>query len=184
MIKLQYDPHLPYKCLQYGRMSDDAQNPRSPDTQFITIDETIARLRYPWRIANQYRDDALTGRYMLRRPGFLQMLRDIELKIVIADLILVDTFERIGRAEEIGEIRRKLARKHGILIVSALNNFADPTGLAGKAMAAFEELQATQDNVNKAHMVMRGKRDAARRKRWPGGVVPLGYMLKTITEES
>jgi DNA invertase Pin-like site-specific DNA recombinase len=184
MIKFKYNPLLAYSCFEYGRMSDDLQNPRSPDTQFITIDETIRRLRYPWRIVNRYRDDAISGRYMLKRPGLQQMLRDIELRLYPVDLVLLDTFERIGRADEIGEMRRLLKTKHGILLVSALNNFADPTDTAGKAMAAFEEFQATQENVTKSHMVTRGKRDAARQKRWPGGPVPFGYMLKNITEDA
>ncbi len=37
MIDRKYDPQLPYRFVQYGRMSDPHQNPRSPEQQFNTL---------------------------------------------------------------------------------------------------------------------------------------------------
>jgi DNA invertase Pin-like site-specific DNA recombinase len=125
MLERRYDPTLPYRFAGYGRMSDRTQNKRSPDQQFNTIHETIARCGYPWVSVRTYRDDGISGRYIRKRPGLQQMLRDIETGLLVVDLIVVDTLERLGRADEIAEVRRKLFVEHGILVVAADNHFAD-----------------------------------------------------------
>ena len=73
-----------------------------------------------------------------KRPGFQRMLKDLRSGRVKADLILVDTFERFGRAEEIASIRQKLEARHKILVLTADSNFTDPTSPAGRALAAIE----------------------------------------------
>src|SRR3954447_22174464 len=100
-------------------MSDPKQNRRSPDQQFATIDETMARCGYPWVCVATYRDDGISGRYLRKRPGLQKLLRDIEASLIRVDLIVVDTLERLGRAEEIAELRRKLLVDYGVLIVAA-----------------------------------------------------------------
>lgn len=184
MLNRNYDPNLPYRAAKYLRMSDPGQNPRSPDQQSDTVDETAQRLRYPWHFLRSYRDDGISGRLVRRRPQFQQMLFDIAQGLLVVDLIAVDTYQRLGRADEVSEIRRKLFNQHGVLVVAADKNFADPTGFAGKAMSMMESFQATEEGKTKAHDVIRGKKDTARRKRWPGGPCPFGYELKTIVDES
>jgi DNA invertase Pin-like site-specific DNA recombinase len=180
MIERKYDPTKPYRYVKYGRMSDPQQNNRSPDQQFATIGETIARNQFPWRHLKTYRDDGISGRYRRKRPGLQQMLRDIQAGIVKPDLIIVDTYERFGRAEEFDEIRRKLKNDYGVLIVAADTNFADPTGVVGKAVGVVESIRSTEAGRVKAHDVLRGKKDAARQKRWPGGPAPFGFRLKRL----
>jgi site-specific DNA recombinase len=182
MIDYKYDPMKPYGCVDYARMSDRHQNPRSPETQFANIDDIVARCGFPWTTLKRYRDDAISGRYFLRRPGLQLMLRDIEIGIVKPDLIRLDTFERVGRAEEIEMLRQMLKKKYGILMVTAKSNFADPTGAAGRAMGFCDQMLATEEGRTKAVMVMRGKRDAARQKRWPGGPPPFGFVLRSSKE--
>ena len=167
-----FDPSQPYRVVFYGRMSSSGQNKRSPDQQFVTIDETIKRNGYPWQCIKTYRDDGISGRYVKKRPGLQRMLREIEVGLIAVDLIVVDTFERLGRAEEIAELRRTLKVSHGVLVVAADNNFADPTGVVGKAVGMVESIRATEDTRIKRHNVIRGKRDAARQGRWPGGPPP------------
>ena len=173
MLNRKYDPTMPYRYVRYGRMSSSTQNKRSPEQQFITIEETRQRCGYPWHRVNDYRDDGYSGLYR-KRPGLQRMLLDIETDRLTIDLIVVDTFERLGRAEEIADLRHKLFTKHGILVVTADNNFADPTGIIGKAVGLLESVRATEDTRIKRHNVLRGKRDAARMHRWPGGSPPLG----------
>lgn len=184
MLERQYDPTQPYQVVYYGRMSSSGQNKRSPDQQFATIEETQARCGYPWHCLQRYRDDGVSGRYVAKRPGLQQMLREVEAGLVSPDLIVVDTLERLGRAEEIGELRRKLAVEYGVLVVAADNSFADPTGVVGKAVTLVEAIRATEDTRIKRHNVIRGKKDAARQKQWPGGPVPFGYTLKKVIDES
>lgn len=176
MIRPQFDPKNKYTCVVYLRMSSDKQNPRSPDQQLATIQETLKRLRLNWRIVAIYRDDAISGRYS-DRPGYLEMIRDLKLKKVQADLVLVDTFERLTRSTQATAQREKF-RKMGLLILSANNQFADPTTPQGRAFTLIEDMRVSADGEVKAHNVLRGKRDAVRRGRWPGGPPPCGYRLE------
>jgi hypothetical protein len=100
------------------------------------------------------------------------------------DLIVVDTLERLGRAEEIEGIRRKLRVEYGVLVVEADNDFADPTGMVGKAVNMVEQIRSTEDGRIKAHNVTRGEKDTVRRKRFAGGPTPFGYCRKQLVDES
>lgn len=180
MLKNEFNPKLPYRAAAYLRMSSDAQNPRSPDQQLDEIRRRLATLGYSWEVIKTYRDDAKSGRYLSKRPDFQQMLRDVKSGAIAVDLILVDTIERFGRVDELPAIRKNLSEKHGVLVLTADSNFADPQTPQGRALGAFEAMRATEDSRIKAHNVLRGKRDAARRKHWPGGEPPLGYKLQSI----
>ena len=180
MLKRTFDPWLPHRYVVYARMSSDQQNPRSPEQQFETVGRLIERLGRPWVHVADYRDDGISGRYLAKRPGFQRMLADIRSGAAAVDLILVDTLERFGRVEELESIRRELHNRCGVLVLTADSGFADPTTSAGRAMAAFESMRAVEDGRVKAHNVLRGKRDAARRGRWPGGPPPFGMRLRSV----
>jgi DNA invertase Pin-like site-specific DNA recombinase len=184
MLERKYEPTLPYRFARYGRMSDPRQNKRSPDQQFTTIDETRARCGYPWTCIATYRDDGISGRYLRKRPGLQSLLRDIEAGLIQIDLIAVDTLERLGRADEIAELRRKLFVDYGILTVAADNNFCDPTGVVGKAVGMVEQIRSTENTRISRHNVIRGKKDTARLGRWPGGPRPFGFRLRPVIDES
>ena len=184
MIERHFDPTKPYCFVRYGRMSDPKQNKRSPDQQFATIDETIARNRYPWNCIKTYRDDGVSGRYVKKRPGLQEMIRDIAVGLTKPDLIAVDTYERFGRAEELEVLRQKLRTDFGVLIVTADTNFSDPTGIVGKAVGMMESARSTEDTRVKSHNVLRGKKDAVRLKRWPGGPPPLGFRLNPMIDDT
>jgi DNA invertase Pin-like site-specific DNA recombinase len=183
MLERKYDPILAYRYARYARMSDRNQNKRSPDQQFVTIEETINRCGYPWQCVATYRDDGISGRYLRRRPGFQRLLRDIEAGLIKIDLIVVDTLERLGRAEEIAELRRKLFVEYGVLVVAADNGFSDPTGVVGRAVGMVEQIRSTENTRISRHNVIRGKKDAARLGRWPGGPSPFGYRLKRVIND-
>lgn len=183
MIRKKFDAQKKYRVVLYLRMSSDKQNPKSPEQQLETIKSTIRQLNLPWVIVKVYIDRAVSGRYLAKREQFQAMLRDIRTGKVRADLILVDTFERFGRSEDVGPIRQELERHHGCLVLTADTSFADPTTISGKAMAAFEQMRATDDNRVKAHNVLRGKRQVVLDKHWPGGPVPFGYKLQSVLTE-
>jgi site-specific DNA recombinase len=179
MLKVSFDRHSPYRAAAYGRVSHESQNPRSPDQQFDTINAEICRSKLTWNVLRTYRDDGISGRYTNKRPGFQALFRDLRSKALQIDLLLVDTFERLSRAEEGLEIRRKF-QKLGVLVLTADSGFTDPTTVQGKALAMVESIRSTEDGRIKAHNVLRGKRDAARQKHWPGGPVPCGYRLRNV----
>ena len=163
-------------------MSSDTQNERSPDQQFDEIQRTLDRAKYPWVLCQTFRDDGISGRYMAKRLSFMSMIEAIMTGMLVVDLIVVDTLERFGRMKNLDSLRRELAEKYGVLVVTADTGFADPTGSAGEALGFIEHCRATQEGKTKAHNVVRGKRDAAKLKRWPGGPIPMGYRRKRIVE--
>jgi site-specific DNA recombinase len=160
-------------------MSSDKQNPRSPDQQIATVNELIERMKLPWEVVAIYRDDGISGRYKRKRPGFQRMVNDLKSCTVQADLVLVDTFERLSRGEDNSEIRRKLARA-GVLVLTADSQFHDPTTVSGKALTMVESIRATEEGRVKAHNVLRGKKDAIEQGHWPGGPVPFGFRLENV----
>jgi DNA invertase Pin-like site-specific DNA recombinase len=180
MIKSTFDPKREHRYVRYARMSSELQNPRSPEQQFDEIEREVKRSGCPWIHVKDYRDDGISGRYASKRPGFSQMLEDIKTRKITVDLILVDTLERFGRMSNLDHIRDTLAQQYGVLILTADSKFADPTDAAGRALKMIESMRSTQDAGVKAHNVLRGKRDAARCKHWPGGPPPLGYKLESV----
>jgi DNA invertase Pin-like site-specific DNA recombinase len=181
VLKGSYNPNLPYRYVCYGRMSGDLQNPRSPDQQFATIEEVRKRLAYPWVHLRDFRDDAISGRLLRKREGFQEMLQAIRTRMLQIDLILVDTYERLGRTDELASIRNELFHEHGVLVLTADSNFTDPTSVSGRALAFVEQLRSVEEGRVKGHNVLRGKRDLIRQKKaWPGGPTPLGLRLQSV----
>lgn len=179
MLKTTFDLYRRYRVIIYLRMSSKHQNPRSPDQQLDVIKELIRQLELPWDIVAIYRDDGISGRYNRKRPNYQRMIRDLKTRKVQADLILVDTFERLTRADDGDKIRRDFMRM-GLLVLTADTRFADPTTMVGQAMTMLESFRSREDGRIKAHNVLRGKKDAVYLKHWAGGVPPLGIRLKTV----
>jgi len=118
----------PYRYVEYARMSEPGQNPRSPDRQFATIDETVARLGYHWERAGSFQDERMSDRDDHKRPVLQALHHDVAASLINVDLVLCDTYERFGRSDETAEIRRKLEIDHGVIVVTVDTNFVDPTG--------------------------------------------------------
>jgi DNA invertase Pin-like site-specific DNA recombinase len=180
MIQRVIDLFAMLRVVLYLRMSSGQQNPRSPEQQRQLILTTIEREKLPWQIIGTYTDSALTGKLVKKRPGFQSMLNDIRTERIRPDAILVDHYERFGRADELAHLRNDLYKRHGVLLLTADSRFSDPTTLGGKATAMIEQIRATEDNRIKARNVFRGKKDAVLLRHWPGGPVPLGLRLQTV----
>ena len=145
MIRYKFIHELPHRYVFYGRMSSDSQNPLSPDQQFDSVGRTIVRNRFEhWIHVKTYRDDAVTGRKISKRPGFMKMLTEIRAGVVKVDLILVDTIARFGRVEEAETIQRELWMKYGVLVLTANTEFADPTSEVGSAVTWSSRLGRTR----------------------------------------
>jgi DNA invertase Pin-like site-specific DNA recombinase len=168
-----------YRVLIYARYSDKNQNPRSIDQQVDNIRREIERQKLPWKVIGIYKDEGVSGRKFRERTGLRKMITDLKSGNVTAELVLVDTFERLSRADDQQSIRTKLSRL-GLMVLTADSQFTDPTSSAGSALTFIESLRAQDAGKVKAHDVLRGKLDAVRQRHWPGGPIPFGYMLKTI----
>jgi len=183
MLKRVFDPKLVYLVVVYLRMSSDRQNPRSPDQQLEEIKRRLKALGYKWIILKVYRDNAITGKVLGKRRAYQQMMLDIKTGTVKVDLLLVDTIERLARTDGLASIRKELYEKHGVLVLTADTNFADPNTPQGRALGMFESMRATEHGRILSHNVLRGKRDSARQRHWPGGPPPFGYKLETVLKE-
>jgi len=180
MLKKLLNLMRPLVVVLYLRMSGELQNKRSPDQQREEIISRFTRRGYPWVIIREYRDDAISGRYLRKRPAYQKLMRDIKTEAIQPDAILVDTAERFGRVDQLQTIRDELREKHGVLILTADTDFTDPNTPGGKALVMVENMRATEHSRILAHNVVRGKKDAARLKRWPGGKAPLGLRLQSV----
>lgn len=179
MLKTKFGLNPNPRVVIYARMSSSKQNPRSPEQQITTIKDTLKRLGLNWQVVAVYRDDAISGRYFRKRPGFQKMLRELKSGVLRADYVLVDTFERLSRAENNAEIRRMLL-KAGTLVLTADSQFADPNSVSGRALSFMETYRASEECRIKAHNVLRGKKDAVREGKWPGSSPPFGFYLKNV----
>jgi DNA invertase Pin-like site-specific DNA recombinase len=182
MIKSTFNLTKNYQAIIYARMSSDSQNPDSPEQQIQEIKDRLHREKLAWTINKVYIDRGISGRYVNKRPGYQTMLRDIRSGRIKADLILVDTPERLGRNLSMASVRQELQDRFGVLILSADNNFADPTSSMGRINAVFQEIRGTEDNRVKSHQVMRGKKDTVRKGYWPGGPPPFGFRLERVAQ--
>ena len=183
MLKKKLDYTKMMDVAVYLRMSSDQQSSSSPDQQLSEIKSRIDSRNLPWRIVREYRDDAKSGKYVRSRSGFMDMLRDIQNGSIKVGAILVDTIERFGRMDDLDSYRRKLEQRHGVVVLTADRNFADPHSVESRAMQAFENFRAADDGRIKANDVIRGKHEAIRQGYWPGSPVPFGYRLEVVKVE-
>lgn len=183
MIDRQLDYHAPADAYVYSRMSDGHQNKRSPEQQLDMINRKVRELSCNFRIVRVFTDRAISGRKTRRRPGLMSMLQALGHPNNRVSIILVDELGRLGRSDEIQDIKSRLGNRHGIRVLSALNNFADPFQLSGQVLDSMGQIIAKQENRTKAHQVVRGKIDAVRMKHWPGGKPPFGMRLQPFYKE-
>lgn len=176
-LTLNYLPENPLRIVIYLRVSSHGQNPRSLDQQLAMIRAEIHRLGYPWVEVRIFRDEAVSGRLVTRRPGLMEMLDLIRSGHEEIDLVVVDTPERIGRSEHVPRIRDEL-RRNGALLVDAHSHFRDPTTRDGRVLAFLGDTQGEAENDIKGYQVRRGKEDAIKRKLWAGGPPPTGYLIE------
>lgn len=171
-----------YRYLSYTRFSSDEQNPRSVEQQLELVEQELFKQNLSWTPAAHFCDPGGSGRIFSRRPGLMSLLDYVQRHSDEVDLVVVDTTERLGRADDVDFIRHILRRK-GILLVAAQNGFSDPTTPEGELYQKLDMWRAKQENLIKGRAVSRGKADSVRLKLWPGGPPPTGYRLEVVAKE-
>jgi DNA invertase Pin-like site-specific DNA recombinase len=168
---------IPRRCAIYTRKSTSAGLDKaftSLDAQREACEAYIGR-QVAWKaLPKPYDDGGFTGA-SLDRPGFQELLRDVEEGRI--DVIVVYKVDRLSRSLlDFAQVMERLNRNN-VAFVSVTQNFstADAMGrLTLNMLMSFAEFER--------EMIAERTRDkiaAARRKgKWTGGIVPLGYRVQ------
>jgi site-specific DNA recombinase len=90
----------------YARYSSDLQSAKSCEDQLALLREEAAKRG--WTVAAEYRDEAISGSSIVRRPGILAMLADAETGAF--DVVMAEALDRLSRDEvDSPMLRRRLA---------------------------------------------------------------------------
>lgn len=90
----------------YARYSSDLQSAKSCEDQLALLREEAAKRG--WTIAAEYRDEAISGSSIVRRPGILGLLADAETGAF--DVVMAEALDRLSRDEvDSPMLRRRLA---------------------------------------------------------------------------
>lgn len=154
----------------YARYSSHNQGEQSIDGQLAAA-RAYADAR-GYTIIHEYVDRAMTGRND-NRFEFQQMLSDCSKKQF--QVIIVWKVDRFGRNREEITFNKYRAKKHGVRVEYVAENLPDsPEGVILESvlegMAEYYSLQLSQN-------IRRGYYENAKKCKYAGGRVPLGYKL-------
>ena len=158
------------KAVVYARYSSHKQGEQSIEGQ-LTAAQAYAEAR-GYTIIHEYIDRAMTGRND-NRDEFQQMLSDCGKKQF--SVIIVWKVDRFGRNREEITFNKYRCKKHGVRVEYVAENMGDgPESVILESvlegMAEYYSLQLSQN-------IRRGNRENAKKGKFTGGRVPLGYKL-------
>lgn len=154
----------------YARFSSHKQGEQSIEGQLAAAYSYAAARGYT--IIHEYIDRAMTGRND-NRDEFQQMLADCSKKQF--SVIIVWKVDRFGRNREEITFNKYHCKKHGVRVEYVAENMGEgPESVILESvlegMAEYYSLQLSQN-------IRRGNRENAKKCRFTGGRVPLGYKL-------
>ena len=158
------------KGVIYARYSSDRQNEQSIAGQIDVCTEWAKNNDI--NIVNIYHDEALSGKTD-NRPDFQRMIKDA--KGAGFDYIIVYKLDRFARNRYDSAIYKAQLKKHGVRIISAMENIAD--GPEGIILESVLEGMAEYYSANLSQNVLRGMRQRAELGKYMGGTIPLGYKI-------
>ena len=152
----------------YARYSSHNQGEQSIEGQLAAAKTYAAAKGYT--IIHEYVDRAMTGRND-NRDEFQQMLSDCSKHQF--QVIIIWKVDRFGRNREEITFNKYRAKKHGVRLEYVAENLPDsPEGVILESvlegMAEYYSLQLSQN-------VKRGTRESAKKCKYTGGTMPLGY---------
>lgn len=156
----------------YARYSSHNQGEQSIEGQLAAA-KTYADAK-GYTIVHEYIDRAISGRTD-NRYEFQKMLSDCAKGHF--QIIIVWKVDRFGRNREEITFNKYRAKKHGVAVEYVAENLPDsPEGVILESvlegMAEYYSLQLSQN-------VRRGLHETAKKCKWTGGKVPLGYQITT-----
>ena len=158
------------KAVVYARFSSHSQGEQSIEGQLAAARAYATARGYS--IIHEYIDRAMTGKND-NRDDFQRMLSDCAKKQF--SVIIVWKVDRFGRNREEITFNKYRAKKHGVRVEYVAENLPDsPEGVILESvlegMAEYYSLQLSQN-------IRRGTRENAKKCKFSGGRIPLGYKL-------
>ena len=127
-------------------------------------------------IVGEYSDEGKSGKNTVGRPGFTQMLKDIETGKDNVQFVLVFKLSRFGRnaADVLGSLQTM--QDFGVNLI-CVEDKIDSSKDSGKLMISVLSAVAEIERENILIQTMEGRKQKAREGKWNGGFAPYGYKL-------
>lgn len=159
----------------YARQSIDKKDSLSIETQ-VNFAKSIA-VGEP----RLYIDRGISGKDVIHRPEFQNLLNDIKKGII--SRILVYKLDRFTRSLLDFANTWEYMCKYKVEFISVTENFDTSTPI-GKAMIFIMAIFAQMEREQISKRVYDNYYDRIELGRWPGGPAPYGYSNSTITQEN
>lgn len=158
------------KAVIYARYSSHNQTEQSIEGQLRVCEDFAQNNGYT--IHGTYIDRATTGTND-NRPDFQKMLKDSSKGIF--EVVLVYQLDRFARNRYDSAVNKKTLKDNGVRVVSAMENFSDDA--SGVLMESIIEGMAEYYSKELSQKILRGKKETAKKLRFPGGKVPFGFTV-------
>ena len=162
------------KAALYARYSSDMQNPRSANEQLEKLRE-FAKIK-EWEVVEKYKDEAISGRSIVGREGFIRMIKDSETGKF--DLVLVEDLSRFSRDFFEGLLHLKVLKDHNVKIADTLKGVIDLNSFEGQILIGIDMASNQRESFKTGERVYRGQKEQALKGYSTGGFPPYGYKRK------
>lgn len=163
----------------YARCSTDEQAEKSLSipSQLESDREWCAKNGYT--VVKEYIDDGLSGSIAKNRPGFMDMISDIENKIIKPDIVIVWSYSRFSRNRRDSIVYKSILEMNKVELISITEPMPDDDIFSVLLEAIIEALDEVQVRRTRKDTV-RQMNQNAKRGYWNGGNPPLGFNLTKI----
>ena len=155
----------------YARYSSSSQTEQSIEGQLHDAYDYAEREGYV--ILREYIDRALSGTND-SRPSFQQMIKDSAKGSF--RYILVWKLDRFARNRYDSAVYKRELSKNGVKVVSVKENITDTP--EGVILEGLLEAMAEYYSADLSQKIKRGRHESVRKGLFPGGPVPLGYVVE------
>lgn len=154
------------KVLILGRFSSDMQNLLSADDQIKLCVAKCEQLG--WIVKGTFKDEAKSGRSVVKRAGYLEMMATAEAEAVNVIVAVSVSLDRIGRnARELRDARDRLTDVNAVI-------YTLDRGVMSQLEFAILAVTAEMESEKIGQRSLRGRRAAAARGKFIGDI-PYGF---------
>jgi site-specific DNA recombinase len=166
------------KAAIYARVSSLGQRDKHTiDSQLSTLPAFVTSRG--WELVGTYVDDGKTAKagHLEKRDGFSRLLADMAARKF--DIVVVVDQDRLTRSEDLrerGEVLGAFQRAGVQLAIASSGQVLDLGSSMGDLLSGLQAFFSAEENRKRRERSLRGKDEAARQGRKPGGITPFGYL--------